>query len=55
MNLKGVTTDPMTGKDVKVREVYSIKDDNNQLLEMWMTDPKTNKEVKTMEIAFKRN
>lgn len=54
LNLSGTTTDPMTGEDVRGREVYTIKDNEDQLMEMWMTDPKTGKELKMMEIAFVR-
>ena len=54
MTLSGTCTDPSSGKDMKVREVYTIQDDNNQLMEMWMTDPKTKKEFKSMEVAFRR-
>lgn len=54
ISFKGVTTDPSTGKDVKMRELYTIKGDNNHTMEMWMTDPKSGKEFKTMEIEFTR-
>jgi hypothetical protein len=43
----------MTGKDMPVREVFTIKDDNHQMMEMWMPD-ESGKEFKTMEIRFTR-
>lgn len=52
MNLKGRVTDPMTGKDMEVREVFRIIDDNTQLLEMY--DTHDGKEMKSMEIKFTR-
>ena len=51
-NLKGKVVDPMTGKDMDVRETFTITDDNNQKLEMFATQG--GKEMKTMEILFKR-
>jgi len=54
IRFSGTCSDPMNGKDVKVREVFTIKDDNNHMMEMWMTDPKTGKEAKTMEISYVR-
>jgi len=52
INLTGKMTDPMTGKDVKVREKFTWVDDNTQKMEMY--DTKDGKETKTMEITFKR-
>lgn len=52
VNLKGTQTDPMTGKDIDVRETFQIMDDNNQKMEMYMTQ--NGAEMKTMEILFKR-
>lgn len=48
----GSMTDPMTGKDCQVREVFKIIDNNNQVLEMY--DNKTGTETKTMEIKYTR-
>ncbi len=48
----GEMTDPVTGKPVKVREVYTIVDKNTRKLEMF--DTKDGKEVKSMEIIMKR-
>ncbi len=47
---KGTCTDPMTGKDVKVREVFTIVDDKTQTMEMWMEYE--GKEFKSMEMKF---
>ena len=53
MNLSGKQTDPMTGKDMKVREVFKVVDDKNQKMEMYMTGA-DGKEYKSMEIVFTR-
>jgi hypothetical protein len=53
INFSGNAVDPMTGKDMPVREVFTIKDDNHQMMEMWMPD-ESGKEFKTMEIRFTR-
>lgn len=53
LNLKGVSTDPMSGKDMAFREVYRFVDDNTQVMEMYMT-PQGAQEFKTMEIKFTR-
>ena len=50
--LSGTMTDP-SGKDLPVREVFKIVDDNNQVMEMYYTID--GKEMKTMEIKYKRN
>jgi len=49
----GKTVDPMTGKDMQVREVFTMIDDNNQSMTMYMT-PEGGKEFKSMEIKFTR-
>lgn len=54
MTLTGTTTDFTTKKDSKVREVYTVKSDNEHVMETWMVDTKTGKEWKGMEIAFRR-
>ncbi len=54
MTLSGMMTDPMTGKDVKVKETFKVVDDNSQVMEMFMEGP-DGKEFKTMEIVYKRN
>ncbi len=52
VNLHGTMVDPISGKEMKVREVYKFIDDNNQLLEMYNTVD--GKEFKSMEIKFTR-
>ena len=52
INFNGSCTDPMTGKDMKVRQTFQIIDDNNQKMEMFMTQD--GPEMKSMEILFKR-
>jgi uncharacterized protein DUF1579 len=52
INFGGNCVDPMTGKEMKVRETFKIIDDNNQFMEMFMTQ--NGKEFKTMEIKFTR-
>jgi hypothetical protein len=49
-NMKGTETDPMTGKDIPVRETFKLIDDKNQYMEMFET--RSGKEAKTMEIKF---
>jgi Protein of unknown function (DUF1579) len=52
MTFKGNTTDPASGKQIPFREVFTIVDDNNQLMEMY--DTKEGKETKTMSIKLVR-
>lgn len=52
INLKGKCVDPITGKDMDIREVFKLVDDNNQTMEMYCTTD--GKEMKTMEIKFTR-
>jgi hypothetical protein len=49
----GNQVDPMTGKEMKVRETLQMVDDNNQTMTMYMT-PDGASEFKTMEIKFKK-
>jgi hypothetical protein len=51
INFSGMMTDPMTGKDVKMRETFKIVDDKNQLMTMY-TVPEGGTEYKSMEIKF---
>jgi len=53
IHFKGNCVDPMSGQDMMVREEFTIIDDNNQKLMMYMTMP-GQPEVKTMEITLKR-
>lgn len=49
----GSELDPMTGKNTKVREEFTMVDDNTQTMTMYMT-PEGGKEFKSMEIKFTR-
>jgi hypothetical protein len=49
----GTMVDPMTGKERKVREVYTIIDDNTRKMEMFETVD-GGEEYKSMEIVMKR-
>ncbi|HEY2722662.1 MAG TPA: DUF1579 domain-containing protein, partial [Chitinophagaceae bacterium] len=53
LTLTGTETDPVTGKDMHVREVMKLADDNNQTMEMYGPGP-DGKEIKMMEIKFTR-
>jgi hypothetical protein len=53
MNLKGTQSNPSTGKDMGIREVMKIVDDNSYTLEMYGDGP-DGKEIKFMEGTFKR-
>jgi Protein of unknown function (DUF1579) len=53
MNLNGTQTDPVTGKDSKVRQVQKFIDDDNYVLTMYGDGP-DGKEMKFMEAKFKR-
>lgn len=52
INLSGTMVDPSSGKDVPVREVLKMVDDNHQTLEMYAS--MGGQEFKTMEINFTR-
>ena len=52
MNLKGKMTDPMSGKEIPVRQVMKIIDDNTHIMEQY--DTRDGKESKSMEIKFVR-
>jgi hypothetical protein len=53
IHLSGTCTNPMDGKQMRMREDFTITDDNNQLMVMYGPDMK-GKEFKTMEIKFTR-
>ena len=53
MNLKGTQSNPSTGKDMGIREVMKIIDENTYTLEMYGDGP-GGKEIKFMEGTFKR-
>lgn len=52
IHFTGKATDPITGKDLPVREIFTIIDNNKQKLEMFTTVE--GKEFKNMEIIFTR-
>lgn len=52
MTFTGETIDPMTGKTCKMREVYTIVDENTRKMEMY--DNKMGEEHKNMEIVMKK-
>jgi len=52
MELKGEMVDPVSGKPVPVREMYTIVDANTRKMEMF--DTKNGKEYKMLEIVMKR-
>lgn len=52
INLKGKTTDPMTGQVTDIRQAMKFVDDNTQIMEQYGL--KDGKEYKTMEIKFTR-
>jgi len=53
LTTKGKRVDPATGKELSIRQVFKIIDDNNQLMEMYTT-PAGGKEYKDMEIKLSR-
>lgn len=50
--LKGKTTDPSTGKEMDIKQTFTVVNDNTQKLEMFMTQD--GKEFKNMEIMLTR-
>ena len=52
IQFNGISVDPITGKDVPVRQTFTLVDNNNQKMEMYMTQD--GKEMKTMEISLTR-
>lgn len=52
MTLTGECKDPMTGKDVKMKEIYKIIDDKTEMMEMYTTQD--GKEYKSMEMKMTR-
>lgn len=53
MELKGVMVDCMVGKEVPVRETFTIVDENTQVMEMFAYGP-DKKEFKNMQITYRR-
>lgn len=53
MELTGECVDPMTGQQKKVRETFTVVDDNTRKMEMFDA-PEGSKEYKTMELLMTR-
>lgn len=53
INFKGSSMDPMSGKEVKNREVYKMINDNHHVFELYSPGA-DGKEFKTMEINYRR-
>ncbi len=53
ITLTGTSIDPMSGKDMAVKETFKVVDDKTQLMEMFGPGP-DGKEFKMMEIKFTR-
>lgn len=51
-SMTGKTTDPMSGKLKDIRQVFTVIDNNNQKMEMYMSE--NGSEYKSMEILWKR-
>jgi len=52
LTLTGKGYDPMQGKDIEMKEVITIQDDDHHMMEMYYT--KDGKEIKSMEIHLTR-
>jgi hypothetical protein len=52
VNLKGKEMDPMSGKEIDLRQTVQFIDDNNQLVQMFSN--RNGQEVKVMEIKLTR-
>ncbi len=52
IHFTGTTIEPTTGKEMNVKEAFTVIDNNTQKMEMYMVN--NGQEVKTMEIMFKR-
>ena len=53
INFKGECVDPMNGKNMGVRETFTVNDENHQTMAMYMT-PAGGKEFQSMEIKATR-
>ncbi|HTN18034.1 MAG TPA: DUF1579 domain-containing protein [Chitinophagaceae bacterium] len=53
IDFKGTTMDPLTKEKVNIRQLLTMKDPNNHVLEIFIVT-KDGKEIKTMEIVSKR-
>lgn len=54
VKFSGNCINPMTGKDMKMREEFTIVDNNTRKMVMYSPDMKTGKEFKSMEIVLTR-
>jgi hypothetical protein len=54
INYTGKMMNPANGLECDMREVFTMIDDNNGLMELYGPDSKTGKEFKTMEIKLTR-
>jgi Protein of unknown function (DUF1579) len=54
LTLSGICTDPASGKDCTMREVYKVIDENTHMMEMYGPSPVDGKEMKTMEMKLTR-
>jgi hypothetical protein len=54
LKLSGTCTDPASGKDCTMREVYTVIDNNTHMMEMYGPSPVDGKEMKTMEMKLTR-
>lgn len=52
ITFNGNSVDPTSGKDMKMKEIFTIVDDNHHTMQMYMDHE--GKEFKTMEIKFTR-
>ena len=52
VTLHGSMVDPMTGKDIKYRQVLNVIDDNHHVFQMYVDHD--GKEVKNMEVEYTR-
>lgn len=53
INFTGKMMDPSTAKELNMREVFTIVDDNTQVMEMYKPAPDA-KQFKNMEIKYTR-
>lgn len=53
INFAGKMVDPTSGNDLPVREVFTMKDADHQMMEMFVSGP-DGKEFKTMELQYTR-
>lgn len=54
ITMKGMCTDPSSGKDCEMKEIFKVVDDNTHVMEMYGPNPKDGKEMKMMEMKFSR-